>query len=93
MNTVEKELHGKIDATRMLGPEMTKNNKYFEDIQPIAEVKKVAMAGFYSSKHSHNGNKSIGPDARMATKKAFEKEQRDKMINTYKDRLLPRFKV
>ena len=51
------------------------------------------MAGFYSSKHSHNGNKSIGPDARMATKKAFEKEQRDKMINTYKDRLLPRFKV
>jgi len=32
MNTVEKELHGKIDATRMLGPEMTKNNKYFEDI-------------------------------------------------------------
>ena len=94
MNTVENELHGKIDATRMLGPELSSKNKYFEDIQPIAEVKKIALEGYRKSKRSSQpGDMSQGPDSRRAAKRALEKEQREKMINTYKDRLLPRFKV
>lgn len=41
MNLVENELHGKINAQQMLGPELTSKNKYFEDIQPIAALKKA----------------------------------------------------
>lgn len=50
MNTVENELHGKLDATRLLGPDLSSKNKYFEDIQPISEVKRIAMEGYRKSK-------------------------------------------
>lgn len=93
MDKVERTLHKKIDAKMFLGDNGSGKNAYMTAIQPIAAVKKAQNETLRQMREQKRKGQYVPPNVRLAEQKELEAEQRQEMINKYRDRLYPKFKV
>ncbi len=87
MDKVENTMHHKLDIRAFFGPEKSKKSDYLEAIKPIDRTLRNSL------EREKDQGEQVPLLAKRAEKRAQRLQQRNQMVNTYKDRLLPRFKV
>ena len=89
MDYMEQKLSKRLEPSSILGPMRTKKSSYFKSIQPA----KVLKDEFKKQLNSDKPSKVHPKDIQRSKKAADHVDKRDKMVNTYRDRLLPRYTV
>uniref|UniRef100_A0A7S3ITA9 Uncharacterized protein n=1 Tax=Strombidium inclinatum TaxID=197538 RepID=A0A7S3ITA9_9SPIT len=87
MDKVENTMHHKLDIRAFFGPEKSKKSDYLEAIKPIERTVRNSLERIKPE------GEQVPLLAKRAEKRVQHLEKRNQMVNTYKDRLLPRFKV
>ena len=88
LDKVETTMHKKLDAKVFLGIDDTKGSDFLEAIRPIDRTAK-----FRNILLEQQLKNDVPMKMRKAEQRVKEQEKVFKMVNTYKDRLLPRYKV